>query len=603
MNKKIIAAILGAAIALNFVSKEFSLLLIFVVLLYFIYEIMGDSERGHSSESTPRPQSGDDSISETIVAEAKEAAQQEVQSSGLSSLSLEYHLQIWSHFEKEMDAVLAKFLILISERVHPNSALIFLPAGDGTYKMRSHLSNDPTLDPSVTIVEGGDLIGSYLKEGISDTVINGISPTQDLAYYSKKGRVQSLAIAPLKAVTESGFIVVDNRDDQAFNQASLNWLIEMGEIMGNFLYYGYLYQQHKLIHEEITAVSEHSQKFMASKSVDELLETLVATFRDSFNYARLSVSLKDEEEKNGKVVVADGDVAEQLIGLDFDLEEVSIANIFMGKQSESKVPQVLNRTFSNTHYEVRYSQKENRIKEFRSFVALPIGVGKVRGLMLLESLYENGFNRKDIQNMSMLTDIAAIAMEKMLIIEKQEMLAIRDGLTGLYNHRQFERLLHESIARSHRLTAPAGSADSSVEKVPVALVLTDIDHFKMVNDTHGHRFGDHVLERVAKTLESGIREGVDFAARYGGEEFALILYGSSAEAAYETANRVRESIEAIKFKTPNGEDYTVTMSFGIAMYDSDAKKQEELIQKSDKALYRAKEGGRNRVELYTPLNN
>lgn len=601
MNKKITAGLLAASLGVHFVSKELSLIIVFVVLLYIVYEIYNEAEVAGviPEKESDKP---DAAPVETVVAEeAKATAQKEVKSSSLSALSLQYHLHAWAGFEGEMDTILAKYLILISERMHPNSVLVFLPAGDGTYRLRSHLSNDATLDINASIVNGGDLIGSYIKEGLSDTTINGINNTQDLAYYTQKGRVKSLAIAPLKAVQASGFVIVDSQQDNAFDQAALNWLIEMGEIMGNFLYYAYLYQQHKLIHEEITAVSTHSQCFMEARSIQNLLEVVVSIFRDSFQYGRLSISVKDGDAGCGRVVIADGHATTALEAMEFSLDEVSIANIFLSAKDESKIPQSLNRAFSQGHYEVRYSQKEQRIKEFKSFAALPLGVGSIRALLLLESFSEHGFNSKDIQNMTMLVDAAAIAMEKMLIIEQQETLAIRDGLTGLYNHRQFERLLHESIARSHRLTAPAGSKESHVEKVPVALVLTDIDHFKMVNDTHGHRFGDHVLERVAETMESGIREGVDFAARYGGEEFALILYGSSVERAYETANRVRESIEALKLKTPLGEDFKVTMSFGIAMYDSDAKKQEELIQKADKALYRAKEGGRNRVELYTPL--
>lgn len=601
MSKKITAGLLAASLGLHFVSKELSLIIVFVVLLYIVYEMYGDSE-----SQTLTPENGDDLpddtvVEEAVVGEAKEVAQKEVQSSSLSALSLQYHLHAWADFEGEMNRVLDKYLILIAERMHPNSVLVFLPAGDGSYRLRAHLSNDATLKPDAVIVNGGDLIGGYVKEGLRDTRINGINSTQDLAYYSKKGRVQSLAMAPLKAVQASGFVIVDSLKDNAFDQAALNWLIEIGEIMGNFLYYAYLYQQHRLIHEETMAVSSHSKCFMEARSVQALLESVVAVFRDSFQYGRLSISVKDSDSGCGRVVIADGEAASAIEGVEFSLDEVSIANIFLSAKDETKIPQSLNRSFSQGHYEVRYTQREHRVKEFRAFAALPLGVGAVRGLVLLESFNEKGFNNKDIQNMTMLIDAAAIAMEKMLIIEQQETLAIRDGLTGLYNHRQFERLLHEAIARSHRLTAPAGSKESHVEKVPVALVLTDIDHFKMVNDTHGHRFGDHVLERVAETLEGGIREGVDFAARYGGEEFALILYGSSVERAYETANRVRESIEALRLKTPLGEDFRVTMSFGIAMYDSDAKKQEELIQKADKALYRAKEGGRNRVELYTPL--
>jgi diguanylate cyclase (GGDEF)-like protein len=200
--------------------------------------------------------------------------------------------------------------------------------------------------------------------------------------------------------------------------------------------------------------------------------------------------------------------------------------------------------------------------------------------------------------MKQLVSSASIAMEKILLLRQQENLAIRDGLTGLYNHRHFERLLHEAIVRSHRLTSPAGKNGSTVQKIPVALVICDIDFFKLVNDNYGHKFGDAVLAKIGAVLSGGIREGVDFAARYGGEEFALILYGSTLSEAYETSERIRKDVEAQVFKTSTGETVHITMSFGVALYDRDAQKQEDLIKKADKALYRAKDAGRNRVELY-----
>ncbi len=565
-----------------------------VLLVYGIqkYGLPKGVTEAMSEEETPEEH---DSL---ISHEAGREAEKQVDESSVSSLGFSHQVAQWQQFEASLTELYQAYLILIEERFHPNTVAIFLPVTDAIYSMRAHMSNDETLLTSAQIMEGGDLVGGYLKEGITEALID-VSSSQDVAYYSAPGRVQSILMAPITAMRSAGFIVVDSTENGAFSADDLRWLSRMGGVLGNTLYYGYLYQQHRLMHEEVAAVQERSRRFISTRSVDDLLQEVVAVFRDAFAYDRLTISLKDEEREVGRVVSADGAAVDALLGAEFPLDESSLANIFYGKSGSEEMPRVLNRHFSPNHYEVRYHQSEPRTKELRSFVALPLGVGNVRGVVLLESAQEQGYTQKDIENIARVTDTVSIALEKMLIIEQQERLAIRDGLTGLYNHRQFERLLHETIARSHRLTAPGDT--NKVEKVPVALVLGDIDFFKRVNDSHGHKFGDHVLQQVASTLENGIREGVDFAARYGGEEFALILYDTDDRGAYETVNRVRESIASIQIKTPLGEDFQVTMSFGIAMYDRDAKKQEELVQKSDKALYRAKENGRNCVELYCDL--
>ena len=107
-----------------------------------------------------------------------------------------------------------------------------------------------------------------------------------------------------------------------------------------------------------------------------------------------------------------------------------------------------------------------------------------------------------------------------------------------------------------------------------------------------------MLKTVASKLQGSIREGIDNAARYGGEEFALILAETDGSHAFETVDRIRQQISEIIFQNPIGKEMHITLSFGIAVYGYHAKNQELLISRADKALYRAKENGRNRAELY-----
>lgn len=158
----------------------------------------------------------------------------------------------------------------------------------------------------------------------------------------------------------------------------------------------------------------------------------------------------------------------------------------------------------------------------------------------------------------------------------------RDALTGAMNKRYLLDSLHREIARSRR------------DKQPLAVVMIDIDHFKSVNDTHGHLVGDAVLREFGTRLISGCRED-DLLARYGGEEFSLLLVSTDQEEANAIAERCREAIANQAFKTDAG-DLEITASFGIECFNGDRSvSPDELIGIADQRLYQAKQEGRNRV--------
>lgn len=158
-----------------------------------------------------------------------------------------------------------------------------------------------------------------------------------------------------------------------------------------------------------------------------------------------------------------------------------------------------------------------------------------------------------------------------------------DALTGLDNRRHLGERLHEMWEHSNRL------------QEPLSIVMCDIDHFKRVNDEHGHQAGDAVLQRFAALLKADARV-IDRVGRYGGEEFMLILPGTVLEAAVTFAERLRVAVEAHVFDLGNGETLCRTMSCGVAAWPHPLiQNQDGLIRAADEALYVAKETGRNRV--------
>ncbi|HJV34888.1 diguanylate cyclase, partial [Geomonas sp.] len=164
-----------------------------------------------------------------------------------------------------------------------------------------------------------------------------------------------------------------------------------------------------------------------------------------------------------------------------------------------------------------------------------------------------------------------------------EQLSNTDPLTSLYNRRFFTEILEAELQRAKRL-------DSEL-----TLLVVDIDHFKAVNDQYGHQAGDGVLVAVTDTFRKVLRS-YDVASRYGGEEFAIILPGTSLQAGVEVAERLRETVSALRFEALRQEG-GVTISVGAASLMADgADNSESLLKRADQALYLAKHNGRNRVE-------
>ena len=164
-------------------------------------------------------------------------------------------------------------------------------------------------------------------------------------------------------------------------------------------------------------------------------------------------------------------------------------------------------------------------------------------------------------------------------------LATRDELTGLLNRRELDRIMEYEQERALRFNGP------------LAVLMIDVDHFKAVNDAHGHPAGDAVLREIARRLIAQVRN-VDRVARWGGEEFAIVLVQTDRAAALEMAERIRSAVERDAILATQSLALNVTMSIGVAVLPDDARSSTGLLAAADKALYAAKAAGRNRVLSY-----
>ena len=223
-----------------------------------------------------------------------------------------------------------------------------------------------------------------------------------------------------------------------------------------------------------------------------------------------------------------------------------------------------------------------KLDKARSVLVLPLVRGEqVLGTVTLASSRAKAFPPAAREMLRVISHQVGVSLQNARMYQSMEERATTDGLTGLTNHRAFQ----ERLEHLHALAERTGQKFS--------IILTDIDHFKSVNDTYGHPVGDAVLKRVAAIFTQHARK-VDIVARYGGEEFVLVLPDTDGEGAAVFANRLREEIAAQSMTSDNG-SFSITLSLGVAEFPGDGLERHELIEKADQALYYCKEHGRNRV--------
>ena len=223
-------------------------------------------------------------------------------------------------------------------------------------------------------------------------------------------------------------------------------------------------------------------------------------------------------------------------------------------------------------------ENEKQVQDFEILVKTPTGDSP---FWLLASANIIDYNY-DVVLYAAFQDITSRKNREVLLKDQ----ATRDPLTSLYNRRYFEDEVHKRITKARQ------------ENGIYCVLMTDVDLFKRVNDTYGHKTGDKVLMELASTSEKALRE-CDIVARYGGEEFVIFLADVDAEQAYSVAERLRETISELRVPSDDGRIVQFTISIGISS-SKVSDNIDTLIKTADEALYKAKQNGRNRVEIFTP---
>jgi diguanylate cyclase (GGDEF)-like protein len=223
-------------------------------------------------------------------------------------------------------------------------------------------------------------------------------------------------------------------------------------------------------------------------------------------------------------------------------------------------------------------------KNIKGLVVAPLVAGnELLGLFRMESSQPGAFRQEDARLLSNFCDLGTVALEFVALYRQTIELAITDGLTGLYVQRYYKERVRDEVFRALE------------HKLPLCLMMIDVDNFKSYNDRYGHLVGDRVLKAVSQVLRETVRT-VDLVARYGGEEFSVLLPKTPWSGAQSVAERIRQKVA--EQEIPASQQSThITVSIGVTELDPSIKDVEAFIDSADQALYQAKADGKNRVRF------
>ncbi|MCE1253048.1 MAG: diguanylate cyclase [Anaerolineae bacterium] len=330
---------------------------------------------------------------------------------------------------------------------------------------------------------------------------------------------------------------------------------------------------------QLATISEVSRAVTSTIILGDLLDNLVHLLRRSFDYYAVNVWLKNDT--NDTLKLENSSTAE---GLNLDLSNIAIP---LEQRS------IITSVYKTGRYRLVYDV-ENDAPDYyslpyfphtRSKVVLPLRMGeKTFGVLDIHSNKLDTFVYNDVLLLQTLSDQVAVSIENARLFAKVEYLATNDTLSGLYNRRYLFELARIEIERSSRYNCP------------LSVVIMDIDYFKRVNDTYGHPVGDQIIQTIGDVCRKSLR-AVDIVGRYGGEEFVFLLPETDAKHAEMVMDRLRRKIAAMPFETSAGGVH-ITVSMGISFIEPGVNDIGYLLDAADKALYRAKQTGRNKVVIY-----
>lgn len=411
--------------------------------------------------------------------------------------------------------------------------------------------------------------------------LHGPKAAQHTPYYGEQPKVGAVCAAPLvEHGHPRGLLVADRESAEPFTD-------QEQELMENATRFMLRAIENERVFVQLErAKIEQGKLYRAVDTLNtayteaQVIEACVAAARELTALDFAVVTLFDKSSGEHEICAASGEGQDELVGQRF-------------RHNSGLVSMVV----ANRHplpYRGDYDPGRQVVFSRRiapppmpSLLVLPLLVHeRALGTLVLGSRRRGAFGETVRPTLEVLASHVAVSLANARMFKRLEEMATTDGLTGLFNKRALLEVAAQKIKSSTRF------------KKPLSVLVCDIDHFKKVNDTHGHDVGDIVIRGFGDVLRRTKRD-TDVVARFGGEEFVVVCEETDAEGAALLAERVRSELESAAFHTTEG-SVRVTCSVGVATFPAAGHDWESLFKATDEALYAAKRGGRNRVVVWSP---
>ena len=330
--------------------------------------------------------------------------------------------------------------------------------------------------------------------------------------------------------------------------------------------------------QELHIFHDVAKALTSSLDLDSILQTILEKMAEYFQPDTWSLLMVDEQKAELYFAIAVGQASEALKNVRLKVGE-GIAGHVAKFGEKLVVPDV--------RADQRFARRIDEITqlETQSIICMPLRSKlRVLGVIQLVNVDLAHFTHEEEFFLQALCDYASIAIENARAVEKIQELTITDDCTGLYNARHLYKTLEQEVYRSARFG------------YEFSVLFIDLDHFKQVNDTHGHLIGSKLLAEIGYLIKAQLRL-IDFAFRYGGDEFVVLLPQTSKDSALVVARRLRDSLRVSCFCKEEGLNLNVRASMGLATYPHDAKSPHDIIRQADEMMYMVKNTSRDSIAV------
>ena len=477
----------------------------------------------------------------------------------------------------ELDEALARVVRVAHEALGAHAVLYFDVDRERDVAYLRAAQGPPSLVTDSALPLSTDPFSFILERGQAFYATDFKRLLWALPYYQGEVRIGSLLAVPVR-MTEvvAGVLIADRLEVQCFTGGEPGLLESFAGMAAEAIFRTRASLRREELDAEFKAVYPISQKLATLSNESEVRELLLRSARHLVALEGAAVVMSDELQTRYVVEECFGwatEFAQREVGLS---ERTWAAWVLRSAED----PYLLDDVADHGDRMPILVLDEGSVRA-ASLLAVPLKArNRTLGALILTGA-RGSFDATSHRVLGILANQAAATLSLIRDREQQKELAVRDGLTNLYNRRAFNELLVQALAREER------------QGGRLALILLDLDFFKKLNDTYGHPAGDAALRGTARVLVQHLRKG-DQAARYGGEEFVVILPGTDEAGALHLAERARDAIQQHRLVF-EGARISLTASFGAAVWPTDGQDAEALLSSADRALYAAKQAGRNRV--------